>query len=104
MRPIPVALPAAPVHGDKIIKTVRRLIYLYLILLLIEGALRKWVLPQLANPLLIVRDPVVILIYIVALSGGVFPRNSFVISISVIAILSWITGILVLLPYLAPKW
>jgi hypothetical protein len=103
MRPIPVALPAAPVHGDKSIKTVRRLIYLYLILLLIEGALRKWVLPQLANPLLIVRDPVVILIYLFAIAGGVFPRNRFVISISVIAILSWITGILVLLPYLSPE-
>ena len=103
MRPVAVVPPAAPVHGEKIIKTVRRLIYLYLFLLLIEGALRKWVLPQLANPLLIVRDPVVILIYLFAIAGGVFPRNRFVISISIIAILSWITGILALLPYLPPE-
>jgi hypothetical protein len=33
-------------------------IYLYLLLLLVEGALRKWLLPSLATPLLVVRDPI----------------------------------------------
>ena len=33
-------------------------IWLYLLLLLFEGALRKWVLPGLADPLLVIRDPI----------------------------------------------
>jgi hypothetical protein len=38
------------------------LVQLYLILLVIEGALRKWFLPSLSDPLLLVRDPVAIAI------------------------------------------
>ncbi len=57
---------------------LRRLIWLYFWLLMFEGALRKWVLPQFSNPLLIVRDPVVIAIYMMALRDGVFPRTAFV--------------------------
>ena len=38
------------------------LIQLYLVLLIIEGALRKWFLPSLSDPLLLVRDPVAIVI------------------------------------------
>ncbi len=52
------------------IRNIRRLIWLYFWLLLFEGALRKWVAPQLANPLLIIRDPVVLLIYALALQGA----------------------------------
>ena len=64
-------------------QSVKRLIWLYFFLLIYEGALRKWILPGLANPLLIVRDPVVILIYMLSLSKGTFPESSFV---------GWITG------------
>jgi hypothetical protein len=38
------------------------LIQLYVILLVIEGALRKWLLPSLSDPLLLVRDPVAVAI------------------------------------------
>jgi len=38
------------------------LIDLYLVLLIVEGALRKWLLPSLSDPLLLVRDPVAIAI------------------------------------------
>ena len=38
------------------------LFWLYFLLLIFEGALRKWVLPQLSGPLLVVRDPVSMLI------------------------------------------
>jgi hypothetical protein len=38
------------------------LIWTYLALLIIEGALRKWALPSLSDPLLLVRDPVAIAI------------------------------------------
>ena len=65
-------------------KTIKRLIWLYFFLLIYEGALRKWIVPSLANPLLIVRDPVAILIYFLAFSKGVFPQDGFV---------GWIIGL-----------
>jgi hypothetical protein len=41
---------------------LKKLFWLYFLLLIFEGALRKWVLPQLSAPLLLVRDPIAILI------------------------------------------
>jgi len=85
------------------IRNIRRLIWLYFWLLLIEGALRKWVLPQLSNPLLIIRDPVVLLIYVLAFRARVFPRNAWIFSLAVIAFLSLAVSFLALWPYLPPS-
>lgn len=41
-----------------VISQIKVGIWIYLILLLFEGALRKWFLPSLATPLLVIRDPV----------------------------------------------
>jgi hypothetical protein len=65
------------------------LIWLYFWLLILEGALRKWIFPSLSAPLLIVRDPVVILIYAIALAQGVFPFNRFVLTTCGLAGLSF---------------
>jgi hypothetical protein len=46
------------------------------LLLLFEGALRKWFLPGLSQGLLIIRDPIVIWIYYLAYAQGVFPINN----------------------------
>lgn len=40
---------------------IRKLLWLYFFLLVFEGALRKWVLPGLNTPLLLIRDPVALL-------------------------------------------
>jgi len=40
---------------------LRQLLWLYFWLLIFEGALRRWFLPGLSNPLLLVRDPVALL-------------------------------------------
>jgi hypothetical protein len=37
---------------------LKKLFWLYFLLLIFEGALRKWIVPQLSAPLLIIRDPV----------------------------------------------
>lgn len=83
----------------KIVRNIRRLIWLYIVLLVLEGALRKWVVPQFSNPLLIIRDPVVILIYILALRASLFPWNGYVISLGIIAVCSAVLGFLVLSRY-----
>ena len=55
---------------------IKKLLWIYFILLLFEGALRKWFLPGLSQGLLIVRDPIVIWIYYVAYSQGLFPLGN----------------------------
>lgn len=67
---------------------VRQLIWLYFWLLLIEGALRKWVMPRYSNPLLLIRDPVMLATYYYAVRAQVFPKNAWVVSLWVIGILS----------------
>jgi hypothetical protein len=74
--PTPAAPPPSILPQDvTIVRSIRGLIWLYLILLLFEGAFRKWLTPNLSAPLLIVRDPVVILIYFLALAGNAFPTG-----------------------------
>jgi hypothetical protein len=63
-------------------------IWLYLILLVFEGALRKWVMPGAADILLVIRDPVAAAIYALALAQGIFPRNGFIAFIAGLAVLS----------------
>jgi hypothetical protein len=79
---------------------VRRLIWLYFWLLLIEGALRKWALPEYSNPLLLVRDPVAIAIYLFAIPARVFPRNGWTVTLLAIGFLSLITSFFQLWMYL----
>ena len=55
---------------------IKKLIWAYFILLLFEGALRKWFLPGLSQGLLIIRDPIVIWIYYLSYAKGVFPLNN----------------------------
>ena len=43
-----------------------KLIWLYLALLIVEGALRKWIVPQFSDALLVVRDPVALAIIVAA--------------------------------------
>lgn len=73
---------------------VRQLIWLYLWLLLLEGVLRKWVMPSFSNPLLLIRDPVMLGIYCYAIRAHVFPRNGWVVSLWIIALLSLLASIL----------
>lgn len=76
--------PGPPQRPPVSLKWLRRLLWLYLALWLCEGGLRKWVLPGLASPLLVVRDPILLLMYALALQKGVFPRSRFVF---------WIAGV-----------
>jgi hypothetical protein len=55
---------------------IRALIWLYFILLIFEGAFRKWILPAQSDLLLLIRDPLVILIYYLAYTHDVFPLDN----------------------------
>ena len=69
------------------------LIWFYFWLLIWEGALRKWFFPSLSAPLLIVRDPIVLLIYAIALAQGIFPFNRYVLAIFGLAGLSFVASL-----------
>lgn len=60
-------------HGRYLL--IRAGIWLYFLLLLLEGAFRKWFLPDYSDIIFVIRDPVVLGIYLLAWIGGVFPRR-----------------------------
>ncbi|PXA04217.1 hypothetical protein DDZ13_06665 [Coraliomargarita sinensis] len=74
-----MAEPANQPIPDRGTRVLRLLCLLYLFLLVVEGALRKWVFPSLSDALLLVRDPIVLYAYFQALVRGRFPHNNFVI-------------------------
>jgi hypothetical protein len=58
---------------------IKKLIWLYFLLLLFEGALRKWFLPGLSQGLLIIRDPIVVCIYYIAYNQGLLSlQNKYI--------------------------
>lgn len=54
---------------------LKKLFWAYFLLLVFEGALRKWIVPQLSAPLLLVRDPIAVLIIIEAMSNNKWPER-----------------------------
>ncbi|OOQ57074.1 hypothetical protein [Mucilaginibacter pedocola] len=59
-----------------IVESLKKGIWFYFILLIIEGGLRKWAFPSLATPLLVVRDPVAIWLLWTAWRAGYLPANN----------------------------
>ena len=51
-------------------------IWVYFILLIFEGSLRKWILPDQSDLLLLVRDPIAIWIYYLAYAQNIFPSDN----------------------------
>ena len=90
-------------NNQRVLIYLKRAIWVYFFLLIFEGVLRKWLLPQFSDVLLVVRDPVVLVIYGLAIKARLFPRNRYILSLCIIAILSWLVSLLVLEPYLSLK-
>lgn len=72
----------------------RKVIWIYVFLLIFEGALRKWLLPSLATPLLIVRDPIVIWFTYVGLSKG-WLKNDYVKTMMIVSTISFVLTLMV---------
>jgi hypothetical protein len=74
---------------------LKKIIWLYFGLLILEGALRKWILPGLATPLLVVRDPVAILIIFYAIRKGLWTPGIYTLLIWATTILSFATALMI---------
>lgn len=70
------------------VKILKKGVWLFFILLIIEGGLRKWVLPGLATPLLIVRDPLAVWMIYKAIQKGVWRPGLYVLVMWLVTILS----------------
>ena len=81
------------VDNEAVDALLKKGIWLYFLLLIFEGALRKWVLPGLATPLLIVRDPVAIWLLFTAWQYNRLPSNIYVWLMSVIAVMAIFTAV-----------
>ena len=73
---------------------LKRGIWIYFLLLIFEGALRKWFLPGLATPLLVVRDPLAIGLIFVCLKQGLLPKNIYMGGMVTIGILGILTALM----------
>ncbi len=58
------------------LRWLKRWIWIYFWLIIFEGSLRKWVFPSFSAPLLLVRDPVVLIIYFQAARCGKFAQKN----------------------------
>lgn len=75
----------SPAAGDIF---ARRMIGAYVFLWFAEGALRKWILPDYSAPLLVIRDPILLLLYVQAFSAGKFPINPLIICTGALGLLT----------------
>ncbi|HSD06038.1 hypothetical protein [Flavobacterium sp.] len=69
-------------------------IWLYFFLLIFEGALRKWFLPALATPLLIVRDPIALWLLFRAHQKGLFAYNGYIVVMGITSFIALVTSLL----------
>lgn len=76
----------------KYIRQLKAGIWVYFLLIIFEGALRKWFLPGLATPLLVIRDPVAIWIIYKALKHRVFPSNIYISSFVILTIVAMLAA------------
>jgi hypothetical protein len=70
-------------------------IWAYFMLLIFEGALRKWVLPALSQPLLIIRDPLALWLLLVANWRGLLSFNIYIAGMIFLGIAGVFTALLV---------
>ncbi|WP_202928996.1 hypothetical protein [Chitinophaga agri] len=81
--------------SEKLMLRLKQGIWLYLLLLLFEGALRKWFLTPLATPLLIIRDPVALWLIVVCWQRKLFiPSYAFTL-MTIIGVLGLIFAVTV---------
>lgn len=67
----------------------RKAIWVYVFLLIFEGALRKWILPSMATPLLMVREPIVIWLIVVSLQKR-WIKSNYAIGMMFVASISFL--------------
>ncbi|WP_439882584.1 hypothetical protein ACSX1A_05325 [Pontibacter sp. MBLB2868] len=79
---------------EDVTRWIKRGVWVYFLLLIFEGALRKWFLPSLATPLLLVRDPLALWLLFQTWRQGLLPSNFYLTSIILTGIIGVFTAVL----------
>jgi len=74
-------------------RLLKRGVWLYLLLLIFEGALRKWFLPGLSTPLLIIRDPLGMWLIFQVWSAGRMPSSKLLNAMVILSFAGVVTAI-----------
>ena len=90
-QPVVAALPSGSADSLRLLK---RGVWAYFLLLIFEGALRKWVLPELAAPLLVVRDPIALWLLVLAWRRGLLPATPYLTGMLLVGIVGFFTALL----------
>ena len=69
-------------------RLLKKLVWIYFLLLIFEGALRKWFLPGLATPLLVVRDPIAGLILVMSWRNGLLPSTPYLFGMVLVTVVA----------------
>ncbi|WP_316786288.1 hypothetical protein [Pedobacter frigiditerrae] len=80
--------------GGEKLNNIKKAVWLYFLLLVFEGALRKWFLPGLATPLLVARDPVALYVIFMVWQTGNMPKSNYLTGMVVITVIAVFTGML----------
>lgn len=75
-------------------RMIKRWIWAYFLLIIFEGAIRKWVLPGLATPILIIRDPMALWIIIAVWQKRIFPRSVYLTVTLIIGVIAMVTAMI----------
>ncbi len=81
---------AVPIDPNHILKVW---IWVFFFLWIFDGALRKWVFPALSMPLLIVRDPIVLWLIILASRRGLLKINFYLTGMVILGVISLFTAV-----------
>lgn len=79
-------------------RNLKRCLVAYILLLILEGSIRKWLLPQLSGPLLFVRDPLAVYAIFLGFRLGTFSRRiglQWLMAISALISLGALLGMIV---------
>lgn len=68
-------------------------IWVYIFLWVFEGALRKWFLPFLATPLLLVRDPIVLWLIFLCMRRGMLKYNNYLAGMTTLGIVGFFSAL-----------
>ncbi|HEY4326577.1 MAG TPA: hypothetical protein VGN20_21510 [Mucilaginibacter sp.] len=87
--------PVVETAEDKALRLLKYGIWAYFLLLIFEGALRKWFLPGLATPLLVIRDPIALWLIIKSYQRGLLPSNVYLNGMIIIGAVGFFTAMLI---------
>jgi hypothetical protein len=79
--------------NNSILSILKKGIWIYFFLLIFEGAIRRWLLPNLSNPILLIRDVLSFFLLIIALRNNYNPNNRLVTIIFCVGLISIFTAL-----------